>query len=81
MSIWKVTVVYNLGNTPFDKNLRTEAVGIRAQTGLLAIKAGKKMVEDFEVREAAARRAMGADAAKAKVNHHRSHAELIYRLD
>ena len=80
MSIWKVTIVYNLDDTPRGEGLLTEEVGIRASTLASALVAGREAVEYREAREAAHRWAMGAGDHKVKVNHHRTSAEELARL-
>jgi hypothetical protein len=80
MSIWKVTIVYNLDDTPRGEGLLTEEVGIRASTLASALVAGREAVECREKLSAANRWVMGAGDHKVKVNHHRASAEELFRL-
>lgn len=80
MIIWKVTVVYNLDDTPRGEGLLTEEVGIRASTLASALVAGREAVEYREIRAAAHRWTRGAGDLEVKVNHHRASAEELFRL-
>ena len=80
MSIWKVTVVYNLDDTPRGEGLLTEEVGIRAPTLASALVAGRKAVEYREHWSAFfAMDVLDAERLP-KVNHHRASAEELCRL-